>query len=430
MDYPQALAYLDRHVNLEARAGRIEGLSLDKVERLMAVLGEPQRSYPVIHVTGTNGKGSVARITSALLQEHGLSVGTYTSPHLERVNERLAWDLEPISDEDFARVMTEVADLVPLAGVEPSYFELLTAAALSWFAEIAVDVAVLEVGMLGRFDATNVADAAVAVITNIGRDHTDGQGDWRAAIAAEKAGVVKPGSVLVLGETDPALRATFEAEGPAATFVEGEDFHVERDRLAVGGRLLDVHTPASELTDLVLPLHGRHQAHNALLSIAAVEAFFGRALDEEVVRAGLAAVTVPGRFEVVHRNPLVVVDGAHNPDGAAAAAATLAEDFDVAGQRILVVGMLRGEGREPRDLLEALDAGHADLVVTCTAPSPRAVPASELAAVARELGAEAEAAADVADALERALAVAGEDDAILVTGTLFVLAPARAIGCA
>ena len=189
MDYPGALAYLDEHINREATAGRIAGLSLEPIERLLAVLGDPQRAYPVIHVTGTNGKGSVGRMASALLAAHNLTVGTYASPHLERVNERLLWNLQPIENEPFAALIAEVAELEPLSGVTPSYFELLTAAALSWFAEIAVDVAVVEVGLLGRWDATNVVDADVAVVTNIGQDHTDGVGDWRQRIAAEKAGI-------------------------------------------------------------------------------------------------------------------------------------------------------------------------------------------------------------------------------------------------
>jgi dihydrofolate synthase/folylpolyglutamate synthase len=194
VDYSGALAYLDKHVNLEATAGHVHGLSLEKMRDLVRVLGDPQTAYPAIHITGTNGKGSVARMVTALLREHGLSVGTYTSPDLERVNERLAWNLEPIADEAFAAVIAELAAVEPLLEAYPSRFELLTAAAFAWFAEVAVDVAVVEVGMLGRFDATNVVDGAVAVVTNIGKDHSDGQGDWQAAIAVEKAGIVKPDS--------------------------------------------------------------------------------------------------------------------------------------------------------------------------------------------------------------------------------------------
>jgi dihydrofolate synthase/folylpolyglutamate synthase len=425
MDYRAALVELDRHVNLEARAGRIEGLSLDVITALMAALGDPQRAYPVLHVTGTNGKGSVVRMASALLREHGLVVGSYTSPHLARVNERLAWDLEPIADDAFAAAISAVVDVAPLAGVEPSYFELLTAAALAWFAEVAVDAAVVEVGLLGRYDATNVVDSAVAVVTNVARDHTDGGPGWRREVAAEKAGIVGPGSVLVLGEDDPELLPVFEAEAPAVLLVAGEDFAVESDVTAVGGRLIDVRTPAGRYTDVFLPFYGAHQAANAAVAITAVEAFFGRALDEDVVRDAFASLTLPGRFEVLARGPLVVVDGAHNAAGAAAAAETLSEEFEV-GRKILVVGLLAGAGRAVPEILEALDAGRADLVVACAPDSPRAVPAAEVGEVARALGAEVEVVDDPAAAVRRALAVADEGDAVLVAGSLYLVTPARA----
>ena len=192
MNLYAALRYLDDHTNLEATAGRAEGLSLDRMRRLVSVLGDPQLAYPVIHITGTNGKGSVARMVTSLLEACGLSVGTYTSPHLEAINERISWNGEAIADDDLAAVIGQVAAVEELAGVVPSYFEILTAAAFTWFADVAVDVAVIEVGMLGRWDATNVADGAVAVLTNIGRDHTDGVGAWREAIASEFAAAGLP----------------------------------------------------------------------------------------------------------------------------------------------------------------------------------------------------------------------------------------------
>jgi dihydrofolate synthase / folylpolyglutamate synthase len=426
MDYRGALRYLDEHTNLEkdpAVAGRVDGLSLEGMQRLTHVLGDPQRAYPVVHVTGTNGKGSVCRIISALLREHGLTVGTYSSPHLQRVNERMTRDLEPIADDDFGRVLAGLADAEGVAGVRPSYFELLTVAALAWFAEVAVDVAVVEVGLLGRFDATNVVDADVAVITNVGRDHTDRLGDWRRAVATEKAGIITPGSVLVLGEADRALRPVFEAERPASMLVRHEDFDVERDLAAVGGRLLDVRTPASELPELFVPLHGRYQGDNVAIAVTAVEAFFGRPLDDEVVQQGLSAVTAPGRFEVVRRNPLLVLDSAHNVDGALATAETFYDDFEIAGRRIAIVGMLAG--RDPDELLDALEVGRMDALIACTPESPRAVPAGELAALARSRGVDAEVVTAVGDAVERALAISTEDDAILVTGSMYVAGAAR-----
>jgi dihydrofolate synthase/folylpolyglutamate synthase len=305
-----------------------------------------------------------------------------------------------------------------LAGVTPSYFELCTAAAFTWFAQIPVDVAVVEVGLLGRFDATNVADGQVAVVTTIGQDHTDLVGDWRAAIAEEKSGIVKPDSFLVLGEDDPELRPIFEAASGGRLWVRNEDFATESNRVAVGGRLIDVRTPGGVLDDLFVPLHGEHQGDNAALAVAAVEAFFARPLDAEVAQAGLMRVRVPGRFQVVGRSPLVIVDGAHNPDGATTVAETLEDDFDITGRLIVIVGLLGG--RDAGQILEALAIRRADLVLTVTPDSPRALPAAELAAVAEGLGVPAEAVGDLADALARARAVAAEDDVIVVTGSLYV----------
>src|SRR5690606_32993237 len=189
----------------------------------------------------------------------------------------------------------------------PSYFELLTAAGYAWFSEVAVDVAVVEVGLLGRYDATNVADGQVAVVTNVARDHTDGRGDWRRDVAGEKAGIVKPGSHLVLGEPDAGLRDVFTAEGPEALWVRGDDFGVVRDRLALGGHLLDLRTPLARHDEVFLPVHGAHQADNAAAAVAAVEAFFGRPLDDDVVAEAFARLRLPGRLEVLHRAPLLVL---------------------------------------------------------------------------------------------------------------------------
>jgi dihydrofolate synthase / folylpolyglutamate synthase len=423
LEYRDALRFLDRHINHEATAGQIHGLSVEPMRQLVGVLGDPQTAFPVIHLTGTNGKGSTARMITALLVEHGLSVGSYTSPHLQRVNERLTWNAEPISDDDLARVLTELARLTPLSGVEPSYFELLTAAAFLWFAEIAVDVAVVEVGLLGRYDATNVADADVAVVTNVGQDHTDGQGNWQQRIAAEKAGIVKPTSMLVLGETEPTLQATFLAEGPRLAWCRGVDFEVTEESSAVGGQLVSVRTPLGSLDDLFLPLYGRHQAANLSCAVAAVEGFFDRPLDLDVTRQALGGITMPGRLEVVQRNPLVILDGAHNPQGAMAAAETVAEEFDVPGRRVLVVGLLRG--RDPLQMLESLDARRADLLVACTPDSARALPAEELATAAASIPVLTEVVPGPAEALGRAMAISTEDDMILVAGSLYVTGAAR-----
>ncbi|MDY7106464.1 MAG: folylpolyglutamate synthase/dihydrofolate synthase family protein [Actinomycetota bacterium] len=418
-----AVAYLESHINRQPVGGKYEGLSLDSMQEIVGLLGDPHRVAPVVHITGTNGKGSTARMLTALLGAHGLSVGTYTSPHLETYNERIQWNGEPVSDERFASAIADVARIEPMLSTTPSHFEILTAAALAFFAEVAVDVIVAEVGVLGRYDATNVLDADVAVISNVGRDHTDFAGDWRRAIAYEKAGIIKPDSHVVLGETSPDLVEVFAAEPAASLWLRERDFRCTENRLAVGGRYVAVETPNGELRDLFLPLHGAHQGENAALAVAGAEAFFGRALDHSVAAPALGTVEVPGRFEVLARNPLVILDGAHNPDGAEAAGVVLEEEFTVDGRRIYVVGMLAG--RDPLEMLEAIGAPRADLVIATTPPSPRALAAEELAGVARELGVRAEVVADVAEATEVARRQATEDDLVFVTGSLYVVGEAR-----
>jgi dihydrofolate synthase / folylpolyglutamate synthase len=426
VDLTAALAWLDEHIDLEktvAIAGRPPRLSLGRMEALCSVLGDPQRDQPTLHVTGTNGKGSVARILASILGAHDLTVGTYTSPHLEHIGERIARNGEPIDDASLAAVLTDLAAIEGLLAERPSYFELLTAAAFRWFSDVAVSAAVVEVGLLGRWDATNVVDATVAVLTHVGRDHTDGSEGWRQRVAEEKAGIVKPGSTFVLGEADPELRPTFAATPAAETWVRGEDFACEANVLAVGGRSITVRTPHGTHRDLFLPLHGPHQGENAAVAVAAAEAFFGRALDEEVLAGALAQVTVPGRLEVVRHAPLVVLDGAHNPDGARALARALREGFAPAGGRHLVLGVLAG--RDPAELLAALGVGPDDQVVCATPPSPRGVPAGDLAQAVTATGARATVVPEVGEALRRALDRAGDEDLVVVTGSLYTVGEAR-----
>ncbi len=423
MNYEQAMRHLEAHINLEAKAGRWEGLSLDRMQALVEVMGDPHRAYPVIHVTGTNGKGSSTAMITELLVARGLRVGSYTSPHLERINERIRLDGRPIDDPTFAAAIGAVGALEPLVEGRLSHFELLTAAAFGCFADEAVDVGVIEVGLLGRWDATNVVDAAVAVVTNVGRDHTDGSGDWRRAIAEEKAGIVKPGSTLVLGETAADLRAVFLDQGATEVFERGVHFGVSENRIAVGGRVVNLRGPyGSSHDEVFVALHGAHQGDNAALALAAVEAFFAGPIDDELVREAFAAVTVPGRFEVLHRQPLVIVDAAHNPDGARVAARTLA-DFDASRRRILVVGLL--QGRDVAEMLTALEAHRAEVVIACQPAWPRRIPADDIARTAAAMGIGVEVVRDVDDAVHRALALAAEDDVVLVTGSQYVIGPAR-----
>jgi dihydrofolate synthase/folylpolyglutamate synthase len=393
------------------------------MRELCHVLGDPQAHQPTVHVTGTNGKGSVARLVTGLLGSHDLTVGTYTSPHLESVNERISRNGVPITDHELASVLTDLAALEALLEHRPSYFELLTAAAFRWFSDEAVAAAVVEVGLLGRWDATNVVDAQVAVLTNVGHDHTDGKGDWRRRIAEEKAGIVKPGATFVLGETDPALQDVFAATAAAAVWRQDVDFGCASNRLAVGGRVLDLRTPGARYDEVFLSLHGAHQGTNAAIALAAAEAFFGRPLDGDLVAEAFAGAQSPGRFEIVQRDPLLILDGAHNPDGAQAVVETLTEGFVVTGESRLVVGVL--EGRDPVELLEILDAGSAAEVVCCSPDSPRALPADELAAHVRALGGQARVVPQVGDAVTAALAAADADDVVLVTGSLYTVGAAR-----
>ena len=427
MDYGAALDHLETLINHEVkpRAGRVAGLSLESVQRLTAAMGDPQRCYRVIHVTGTNGKGSTVRVTARLLQEMGLRVGAYTSPHLVAPTERISVDAAPIDPEAFGAAIGDVARFTHHLRMRSTWFETVTAAALQHFADVAVDVAVVEVGMLGRFDATNVVDAQVATITNVGMDHTDGVGDWRLAVASEKAGIIKPTSTVVCGESDPDTRDVFRAEPHAAMFERGRDFGTERERLAVGGWLADLRTPYGRHSDVLVSLHGRHQLDNASLAVATAEAFFESQLSDEVIGEALAGVKVPGRFEIAGREPLIVLDGAHNPDGARAAAETLNEDFAPSGRRFLVVGMQ--SGRDVAGVLQGLEADRCERVLCCTAPTARGIPAAEVASAAASIGAAAEATGYVEAALDRALELADADDVVTVTGSFTVVGAAKVV---
>jgi dihydrofolate synthase/folylpolyglutamate synthase len=428
----EAVAWLDGHVNLETGLGRPPGPdrrreapTLDRIRTMVDLLGSPQLSYPTIHLTGTNGKTSVARMVTALLVAEGLRVGTYTSPHLTRVNERMSWDGDPIPDDALAEALETVATVEPHLAEAPSYFEIVTAAALHWFADIAVDVAVVEVGLGGTWDATNVVHGEVAVITNISIDHVEYLGPTREGIAADKAGIIEAGATLVLGETDPALVPLFEARQPSTVVRRDRDFELRANRLAHGGRLVTVRTPRAQYEEVFLALHGAHQADNAAIALATAEAFLDRALDGATVEEAFATVRSPGRLEVVRHQPLVLLDGAHNVAGAHALADALAEEF-VGGPRTLVVGLL--QGKDPLEMLGALRVVESQRLVCCRPPSGRALEPSEIAAAAYELGLDVdqvEVIDDVGAAVRDAVANAGADGQVVVTGSLYVVGAAR-----
>lgn len=428
MDIVEALRWHDSHLNHETDptgvvAGQADGLSLQVMRDLMALLGDPQDQVPVIHITGTNGKGTVAVMVTALLRAHGLTVGTYTSPHLGRVNERIARDGQEISDLDLAEVLTGIAGIEPLLETSPTWFEIITAAAFRHFAEAPVDVAVIEVGLLGRHDATNVVDGSVAVVTSIQGDHTDFAPGWELQIAGEKAGIISAESVAVLGEVDPELVGVFEAEGPRRLARLGVDFAPADDRIGIGGHMVDFQGLEGRYEGVFLPVHGSHQVTNAAVAVAAVEAFFERALDTEVITEAFASITLPGRFEVLGHGPLVVLDGAHNAEALLAAARTLDDEFTPVGTRILVLGVL--SGRSVARAVSAAAEFRPDLTICVTLPGARGVDARVIAEECDRRAMAREVVPNPGEGVRRALMIANEEDVIVITGSFRIVDPAR-----
>ena len=436
--------------------------SLDRIERLLDVLGGPQLAYQVVHIAGTNGKTSVARMVDSLLRALHQRTGRTTSPHLQSVTERVAVDGEPISPGTFAAAYREIEPMVEMVdhwslehdGPKMSYFEVLTALAFSVFADAPVDAAVVETGMGGTWDATNLVQPAVSVVTPIGIDHTEYLGDTLEAIAGEKAGIIKgpqvdvtadllnPNeSVAVLAKQDPEAEAVLLAraqEVGAVVARAGREFDVSSRSVAVGGQMVSLRGLGGEYEDIFLPLFGEHQADNAALALAAVEAFFGagagRQLDIERVRAGFAAVESPGRLERISQSPSIFIDAAHNAHGGKALANSLREEFDF--QRLIaVVGML--QGKDARGFLREIEPLVSDIVVTETT-SPRAIPVDELALLAEEIfGPDRVSSGDtLTEAVDLAIDLIGmsnptdEEEAggegIIVTGSVVTAGAARA----
>lgn len=424
MDVLGALDHLDSLINYEVvpRAGAVEGLSLDPMLEFMSAVGDPQLAYPVIHITGTNGKGSTSRMIERILTVMGLRVGLYTSPHLHDVTERIRIGGEDISEEDFAQAVGDVVRVEEAQGLGPrTWFDTVTSAALVHFANEAVDVAIIEVGMLGRFDSTNVVHADVAVITNVALDHTAPDEGWRERVAGEKAGIIEAGRPVVMGETEGLVEIVAH-ESPSEIVAVGRGITIHANDLAVGGRLISIDTPRGVHEELFVRLHGEHQGVNAAVAIAAAEEFFDAPLAEEVVTEAFDTVEVPARLEVVHRAPTVLVDAAHNVAGAEALSRSIREEFGGGSRRFLVIGMQ--DGRDPVQVLAALDAADYELVITCTAPTPRGVEAGELARAAEAVGARADVVVDVEAALDHAMGLAAEDELVVVAGSTTVVATA------
>jgi dihydrofolate synthase/folylpolyglutamate synthase len=414
---------------------------LDATRRAAELLGDPQRAYPVIHITGTNGKTSTSRMIEALLRAHGLRTGLLTSPHLVQVNERIRIDGEPISNSAFVANWKDISPYLEItdgefeAKGEPplSFFEALTLLAFAAFADAPIDVAILEVGMGGEWDSTNVADGQVAVFTPIALDHTQRLGSTIAEIARTKSGIIKPAAAIVSAAQAPEALAelTRAAELTESTLaVEGDAFALLSDTVAVGGQVISVKGLAATYPDLFLPMFGDHQARNATLAIAAVESFLGlgsQALNPEIVAEGLAIATSPGRLQIIGTEPTVLVDAAHNPHGAAALAEALGSYFTF-DEIAVVVSVLAD--KDARGIVAALAPAATRFYVTHSA-SDRAIPYENLAEIVR--GESSDAATYPFENFEAALNAAREwaeeepRRAVIVTGSITLVGEAMTL---
>ncbi len=425
--YAEALTWLESHVDYERIApNRLPDPTLEPIRDTLAQFADPQGDYPSIHVTGTNGKGTTTTITSALLQATGLRVGTFTSPDLHAINERIAVNGEPIDDDSFITVLERLSDVESVTGIALTRFELLTVAALLHFSDEGVDVAVIEVGMGGTWDSTNVIDSDVAVLTNVDLDHTAVLGTTVGAIASDKVGIFRHDGVAIVGTANAIVVEIAQQrakEIEATLWLLGDEFALEDNELALGGRAITVRTPYAHYQEVLVDLHGIHQGANAATAIVAAEAFLGRALGDDVVESTLASVKMPGRMEIIARNPMIVVDGAHNPAGIRALVSTLDGAFDVRGERRCVLGMLTG--RDVEDMITPLlGAGFSEFY--CCAPnSPRAVPAREVVAALTRNGATAYEHPNAKVALAHARERSTDEDLIVVTGSLYLVAEIR-----
>jgi dihydrofolate synthase/folylpolyglutamate synthase len=413
--------------------------SLDRIKALAHVLGDPQTNYPVVQLTGTNGKTSTSRMADALFARIGLRTGRYTSPHLQLATERISLDNQPISPERYVEVYRDIEPFVAMVDarseIRLSKFELLTGMAYAAFADAPVDVAVVEVGMGGTWDATSIADAKVAVLTPIGLDHTEYLGTRVEDIAAEKAGIIKPDSVAIVGEQTPeAMKVILERVASVDAMIArfGSEFGVVSRAVAVGGQLVTLQGLGGIYEDIFLPLHGEHQAANAALALAAVEAFFGagpeRQLDVKAVREAFATVETPGRLERVRSAPNVFVDAAHNPHGAAALAKALESEF---GFRKLVAVVAVMDDKDAEGILAALEPVVQELVIT-TNSSPRAMNPDVLAGLAIPIFGEDrfEVRPRLDDAIEEAIHLTEDElsgGGVIVTGSVVTAGEARAL---
>ena len=439
-----AVARVDEALSHRWGEGRIAP-SLDRIRALLDLLGDPQTAYRSIHLTGTNGKTTTARMIDELLRTSELRTGRYTSPHLESTTERIVVDGEPVDGVRLAETYDEIAPLIEIvdarSDVRMTFFEVLTAMAYAIFADTPVEAAVVEVGLGGSWDATNVLDGDIAVVTPIGLDHTEYLGNDVATIAAEKAGIIKPGATAILAIQEKSaaevlIRRAVEVGATVAR--EGMEFGIADRRVAVGGQVISLQGLGGRYDDVFLPLYGAHQAQNAAVALASVEAFFGAGaatgpLDADLVRAAFANVSSPGRLEAVRSSPTVLLDAAHNPHGMAATVTAIRESFSFR-RLVAVLGVL--EGKDVVGLLHALQPVVDELVVTQNS-SPRAMAADDLAAAAVDVFDTDQVTVEprLDDALETAIRLAEESDdvdtisgsGVLVTGSVITAGEARTL---
>lgn len=425
MKYLEAVEYLDAHIGHGMKPG------LGRIQELLDLMGNPETGYPIVHIAGTNGKTSTARILTLILAAQDLTAGYFTSPHLERVEERIGVGGRHATPAQFAQAVSDVAsfaDIFEGSGSDKlSYFELTAAMAFAWFAEIAANVAVVEVGLGGRLDATNVVQSDVAVVTSIGLDHMEFLGDTIEQITAEKLGIVKEGTKLVTGPLPAESQSVVDrvvADRNVRHLAYQRDFHLEAATPAVGGWLCQIAGIEAEYDDIFLPLLGRHQTVNLAVAIAAAEMLLGKPLDEESLRTEIAAVRSPGRLEPIGSQPLVVIDGAHNPQGFEALARALGESFD-SRRWVLLIGAMKD--KDVGAMLSHLQ-GKVVAAVTTSTGAERALSADALKdEVAKVLSIDVRAEDDPAAALELAREVAGRDGGVIVTGSLYLVGTIRSL---
>lgn len=427
--------WLENRPNLEKESPdqlsrRATRPSLDRITTLCKYLGDPQATLDAIHVTGTNGKTSTTRIIESLMFTKGFTTGLITSPHLTQINERIGLNTEPISDFDLENALNLIqkleGEVEDIQKDHPSYFEIMVAAGFYEMSSVGTEVGVIEVGMGGLFDATNICDSKVSVITNVALDHIAYLGDNVKDIAIEKSGIIKPNTTVVIGETDEEIVALLKAiatEKNCKAYVYGEDFQLNKNDQAVGGRLLSLQTPYGYYEDVFLPLLGAHQGVNALCALVAAESFVDDSFGDEIIREALDKATSPGRMEIIARGPMILLDGAHNVAGAQILAEALQEEF-LAPRRIFVIGLTKE--KDAGDMINALGIEDEDIVIACSADSDKAMDATKIVEVGKNMGIENISMRKSAqEAIEFAQSIAFDDDHIIVTGSLYVVGEVR-----